>query len=167
MIQEKFRRVSRTSQFILSEPAGKSQSWESTKKSRDIPPPELRRQSKKRLQTLTAELLPTRAEEETQRLVHELEVHQINLEMQSEELRLTREELETALERHNDLYDFAPVGYCTLNRNGVIRAANLTGSGFLGRPRSGLIGRRFGLFLVEENRVAFAAFLNKVFASEI
>lgn len=135
-------------------------------KSRVMKALELRRQAEKRLQTQMAELFPTRVEEETQKLVHELEVYQLELEMQNEELRLTKEELEATLERYTDLYDFAPVGYCTLDRNGVIRAANLTGAGFLGRQRSQLIGRRFGLFVAKENRVAFAAFLNKVFASD-
>lgn len=135
-------------------------------KSRDMKAPELRRESEKQLQSQMAELFPTRAEEETQRLIHELEVHQIELETQNNELRLTREELETALEKFTDLYDLAPVGYCTLDRNGLIRAANLTGSGFLGRQRSRLIDLKFELFVAEENRVAFAAFLDKVFASE-
>ena len=126
---------------------------------------ELRRQAEQRLRTDMAELYPTRAEEETQRLVHELEVHQIELEMQNEELRKAREELETALGKYTDLYDFAPVGYITLARDGVIRAANLTGATLLGVERSGLIGRQFGLFVPAEQRAVFAEFLGKVFAS--
>jgi len=135
-------------------------------KSREMDAATLREEAEKRLRTQMAELYPTRAEEETQRLVHELQIHQIELEMQNEELRLAKEESETALKKFTDLYDFAPVGYCTLDRNGVISAANLTGAGFLGRQHSGLIGRRFVLYVAEENRVAFAAFLDKVFASE-
>ncbi|MRR58123.1 MAG: HAMP domain-containing histidine kinase [Deltaproteobacteria bacterium] len=126
---------------------------------------ELRRQAGKRLRTERAELYPTRTEEETQRLVHELEVHQIELEMQNEELRKVREELETTLEKYTDLYDFAPVGYLTLAHDGIIRAANLTGATLLGVERSGLIGRRFGLFVSAGHRAAFSAFLGKVFAS--
>jgi PAS domain S-box-containing protein len=126
----------------------------------------LREEAEKRLRAQMAELYPTRAEEETQRLVHEFEVHQIELEMQNEELCRISEELETALNTYADLYDFAPVGYVTLDHDGVIRAANLSGANLLGVERSRLIGRRFGLFVAEENRTAFAAFLGKVFTDD-
>jgi len=135
-------------------------------KSREIEAAELRRQAEQRLRTEMAELYPTRAEEETQRLVHELQVHQIELEMQNEELRRAREELETALEKYIDLYDFAPVGYVTLVRDGVIRAVNLAGAGLLGLERSRLIGRRFELFVTEDSRPPFTAFLGKIFAGK-
>ena len=94
-----------------------------------------------------------------------LQVHQIELEMQNAELRQARDEVETALEKYTDLYDFAPVGYFTLDRDGIIRAVNLTGASLLGIERSRLIGRRFGLFVAAEARPAFTAFLGKVFAS--
>ena len=74
--------------------------------------------------------------------------------MQNEELRQARDELETALEKYTDLYDFAPVGYFTLDRDGVIRAVNLTGAGLLGIERSRLLGRRFGLFVADGARPA-------------
>ncbi len=76
--------------------------------------------------------------EETQRLVHELEVHQIQLEMQNEELLQARAEVEAILAQYTDLYDFAPVGYFTLERDGAIRRVNLTGARLLGVERSGL-----------------------------
>ena len=107
-----------------------------------------------------------RTKDETLRLLHELEVHRIELEMQNAELRHARDELETALEKYTDLYDFAPVGYFTLDRNGTIRAANLTGTTLLGIDRSRLIGRRFGQFVSTEARPLFAAFLEKAFASQ-
>ncbi len=106
-----------------------------------------------------------RTKDEALRLLHELEVHRIELEMQNAELRHARDELETALEKYTDLYDFAPVGYFTLDRNGTIRAANLTGATLLGVERSRLIGRRFGPFVSPEARSLFAAFLEKAFAS--
>ena len=104
--------------------------------------------------------------EETQRLVHELEVHQIQLEMQNEELLRARAEVEAILAQYTDLYDFAPVGYFTLGRDGAIRRVNLTGASLLGVERAGLTGRRFGFFVSEETRPAFNAFLDKVFASQ-
>ena len=61
----------------------------------------------------------------TQRLLHELEVHQIELEMQNAELQKTRDELEVSLEKITDLYDFAPIGYFSIDESGVILEANL------------------------------------------
>jgi chemotaxis family two-component system sensor kinase Cph1 len=104
--------------------------------------------------------------EETQRLVHELEVHQIQLEMQNEELLQARAEVEAILGQYTDLYDFAPVGYFTLGRDGTIRQVNLTGARLLGVDRSGLASRRFGLLVSADSRPAFNAFLKKVFESQ-
>jgi PAS domain S-box-containing protein len=101
--------------------------------------------------------------EEMGRLVHELQVHQIELELQNEELERARADLETALGRYTDLYDFAPVGYLTLGPEGEIREANLTGSRLLGLERSQLIGGRFGLHVSEASRPAFNTLLEQVF----
>jgi PAS domain S-box-containing protein len=103
---------------------------------------------------------------ETQRLVHELEVHQIELEMQNEELQQTRAEVEAILGQYTDLYDFAPVGYFTLGRDGTIRQVNLAGARLLEVDRSGLVNRRFGLLVSADSRPAFDAFLKKVFESQ-
>ena len=103
--------------------------------------------------------------EETQRLVQELQVHQIELEMQNEELWQSRAEVEAGLALYTDLYDFAPVGYFTLDTAGVIRRINLTGAQLLGMERGRLAGQHFGLFVSEADRPAFNAFLEKVFAS--
>jgi PAS domain S-box-containing protein len=104
--------------------------------------------------------------EKTQRLVHELEVHQIQLEMQNEELLQARAEVEAILGQYTDLYDFAPVGYFTLGRDGTIRQVNLTGARLLGVDRSGLANRRFGLFVSADSRPDFNAFLDRVFESQ-
>ncbi|HEY6872570.1 MAG TPA: ATP-binding protein [Geobacteraceae bacterium] len=111
----------------------------------------------------TAHLIGT---EEDPRLLHELQVHQIELEMQNAELRQARDEVEATLERYTDLYDFAPVGYFTLDREGTIRAANLTGAGLLGVERARLIGRRFDLLVAAADRPTFATFLGKVFTCQ-
>jgi PAS domain S-box-containing protein len=95
--------------------------------------------------------------------VHELEVHQIELVMQNEELRQARNELETVLERYTDLYDFAPVSYFTLKRDGTIQQVNLTGANSLGYERSRLIGRRFDLFIIKQDRPGFNDFFLNVF----
>jgi len=104
--------------------------------------------------------------EEPQRLIHELQVHQIELEMQNEELQKSRAELEAGMALYTDLYDFAPVGYFTLDRDGTIRRANLAGARLLGLERKRLVERRFGLFVSEAGRPVFNAFLKKVFASQ-
>jgi two-component system cell cycle sensor histidine kinase/response regulator CckA len=88
--------------------------------------------------------LPT---SELQKLVHELEVHQIELEMQNEEMLRTQRELGESLNRYQDLYDFAPVAYVTLDTKGIVREANLTAVGLLGVDRKLLIGNSFSPFV--------------------
>ena len=126
---------------------------------------ELRARAEARLRAGRSEAAaPTEAD--TQRLVHELQVHQIELEMQNEELRRSRAEVEAGLEGYTELYDFAPVGYVTLGRDGVIRQVNLTGARLLGAERGRLPGRRFGVLIVEPDRAGFNVFLEKVFARQ-
>ena len=84
-------------------------------------------------------------------LVHELEVHQIELEMQNEELRTAQLALEKSRSEYADLYDFAPVGYFIISRNGRITAANLTGAALLGVGRPELIHHGFGRFVAPED----------------
>jgi PAS domain S-box-containing protein len=107
-----------------------------------------------------------RTEPDPQRLLHELEVHQIELELQNAELRQTRDELEAALANYTDLYDFAPAGYFTLAPDGTIRQVNLTGAQFVGSERSRLLGRTFGQLLSAAQRAAFDSLLKQVFAEE-
>jgi len=135
------------------------------KKGKDISadPSALRSRAEEQLKKLKAGTVLPRTEEETQKLLHELQVHQIELEMQNEELRQSREETEAALERYTDLYDFAPVGYFTLDKDGIISSVNLTGSSLLGTARSRLINKPFDLFITVEDRPVFGAFLRNVF----
>lgn len=119
---------------------------------------DLRARAEERLHTRDA-AAPDRTEADALRLRHELQVHQIELELQNAELARSRDELEASLERYTDLYDFAPVGYFTLDRSGDIFSANLTGADLLNVPRARLIGRRLEIFLSPESRPAFASFL--------
>ena len=102
---------------------------------------------------------------EQARLLHELEVHQIELEMQNDELRQARAETESLLSQYSDLYDFAPVGYVTLDREGAIRKANLEAAHLLGVERSRLQGSRLRGFVAGPDRRAFDEFLPRAFAS--
>ncbi len=138
------------------------------KKNQDQPADaaDLRRRAEAQLQRQTSKRGGPATELETVRLVHELEVHQIELEKQNEELQQSRAQVETLLARYTDLYDFAPTGYLTLDREGAIRQVNLTGAQMLSVERSRLVQRRFGQFVAESDRRAFNDFLQKAFASQ-
>jgi len=86
----------------------------------------------------------------TNDLLHELEVHQIELEMQNEALRQSQFDLEKSRDRYMDFYDFSPIGYITLNENGLISELNLTGAAMLGSERNKLWRQRFASFVLPE-----------------
>jgi PAS domain S-box-containing protein len=125
---------------------------------------QLRRRAEESLHGGAQSEHPPLTAHEAQRLLHELEVHQIELELQNSELRQSREETEEALEQYTELYDFAPVGYLTLDPDGIIRASNFTGATLLKQERSRLLGRSFLSFVVPQERPAFRAFLGRVSA---
>ncbi len=125
---------------------------------------ELRRRAEARLKERHRSTAPLRTEADTQRLVHELQVHQIELEMQNAELQDARNQMEAMLEKYTDLYDFAPVGYFSIDDQGLILDVNLTGAALLGIERSRLINRRLPRFVAATSRPVFLAFLEKVFA---
>lgn len=95
-------------------------------------------------------------------LVHELQVHQIELEMHNEELRHAYDEADALRDRYADIYDFAPVGYFTLDRQGVILEMNLAGSILLGIKGSQKGRHRFASHVVEDNLPAFNGFFDEV-----
>ena len=90
--------------------------------------------------------------EETRRTFHELRVHQIELELQNEELRWAQAALEASRARYFDLYDLAPVGYCTLNKRGLILEANLTAATLLGVVREELVKGVLSQFIIEAHQ---------------
>ena len=96
-----------------------------------------------------------------QRLLHELEVHQIELELQNAELQRARDELDATLENYTDLYDFAPVGYFSIDESGTILEANLTGATLLGVERSRLTQRRLPLFVAPASQPALLEKIKK------
>ena len=104
---------------------------------------------------------------DVQRLVQELQIHRIELELQNEELLQAKVEVEAGLAKYTDLYDFAPVGYFTLSPTGTIQMVNLTGSSLAGVERARLVGRGFDQLLSAESRGTFPAFLREVFATPV
>ena len=99
---------------------------------------------------------------DTERLHQELAAHQIKLEMQNEELRNALVQIEESRTRYADIYDFAPVGYLTLDGNGLVLEANLTIARRLGIERSRLLGRPLSAYIVIADRNAFRSHLDKV-----
>lgn len=104
-------------------------------------------------------------EADVKRLLHELQVHQIELEMQIEELRHAYETSEIALKKYTMLYDFAPMGYFTLDADGSICDLNFTGAEMLGERRFSLVNSNFKLFVSDESKHVFNEFFNKVCTS--
>jgi PAS domain S-box-containing protein len=100
--------------------------------------------------------------EETQQVLHELRVHQIELEMQNEELRTSRLDLEASRARYLDLYDLAPVGYCTVSEEGLILEANLTAAVMLDVLRGAVVTQHFGRFIFKEDQDLYHLHRNQI-----
>ncbi len=103
--------------------------------------------------------------ETTRTLLHELQVHQIELEMQNEELRRTQGELEDSRASYFDLYDLAPVGYCTIDEKGLILQANLTLATLVGVARNELVRRPFSHFILQEDADIFYLLTKHILAA--
>ena len=117
----------------------------------------LRRRAEKLL-SKKIKAFPKIQDEDVKAPVHELQVHQIELEMQNEELRRAQEEIEKSRSKYVDLYDFAPVGYFTLNKKGQIVEVNLTGASLLGVERARLLKTPFSSFIMPEDQDFFWRF---------
>jgi len=112
---------------------------------------DLRKQAEAKL-ALSPEPLAAASPAETQRLLHELRVHQIELEMQNDELRKAQTEIEAGRVRYFDLYDLAPVGYVTVGEKGLVQEANLTAASLLGVNRAALVRQPLTRFIFEEDQ---------------
>ncbi len=109
-----------------------------------------------------AGMRPASATGSLEELVRELQVHQIELEMQNENLRQAQFELERSRERYMDFYDFAPVGYLTLRENGQITAINLTGAAKLGVERNKLLYQHLSAYVAVGYQERWASYLARV-----
>jgi hypothetical protein len=120
-------------------------------------------QSKMSMQYPTDPNISLDEEARVLKLFHELELHQLELEMQNEELLQAKELRESDFQKYNELYDFAPLGYYTLSREGEILAINHAGAQLLEQNRSNFRDSRFGFFVSEDTRPIFNSFLDKLF----
>ena len=127
---------------------------------------QLRRQAEKIIRKKVARMsenLKALSPEEIRKTIHELHVHQIELEMQNEELRRVQAELDAARSRYFDLYDLAPVGYCTISEKGLILEANLTAATMLGVAVGTLTKQTFSRFILKDDQNIYYVFRKKVF----
>ena len=99
------------------------------------------------------------SQELQQELLHELQVHRIELEMQNEELRRSQIALEESRDRYMDLYEYAPIAYLTLTLRGVVSGINLTGAQLLGEDRRSILRRDFEHYVIEEDRECYRQML--------
>ncbi len=123
----------------------------------------LRKRAKELLKKKSFKATPIHSEADTLKLIHELQVHQIELEMQNEELIRAKEEADIAVRKYIELYDFAPSGYFTLSQEGKIIGLNISGARMLGKERQLLINRNFTFFISNDTKLVFTQFLTKVF----
>ena len=138
----------------------------SIKKKQDNPAKStpLRRRAERKLQVRKPASEVTVSGRAEPRLRHELQIHEIELELQNDELLQAHVDGATLLARYTDLYEFAPTGYLILDRKGTIRRVNLAGASLLGAERSLLLKSPFSSFVAPEDRQTFGDFLWKVFS---
>jgi len=115
----------------------------------------------KSLQQMEATQKKENSSNEMERVLHELSVHQIELEMQNRELQDTRDELEFSRNRYADLYDFAPSGYVTMDKNGLILEINITGAKMLGMEKKELSGMPFIGYVISKDSTKFISYISE------
>ena len=126
----------------------------------------LRQKAEELLKKKSAATTSSLSEVESLRLIHELEVHQIELELQNKELGRAWADAEVVNDKYIRLYDFAPLGYFTLSGKGEIIELNISGARMLGKDRQHLKNNLFGFFVSEETKPIFSLFLEKAFKSK-
>ncbi len=125
----------------------------------------LRMKAEEKLKEIGKKSEATSKEADVTRLLHELQVHQIELEMQNEELRQANQSAEAALKKYTMLYDFAPMGYFTLDSDGNICDLNFTGAEMLGDKRISLIDSNFKIFIIDDSKSVFNDFISKIYSN--
>ena len=126
----------------------------------------LRRKAEERLKKRQDNTIGQAVESDVMKLLHELQVHQIELEMQNEELCQANASTEEALKKYTMLYEFAPMGYFTIDKSGVISELNYTGAEILREKRFRLIDSNLKLFISGDSQSIFIDFIDRVYASQ-
>ena len=124
--------------------------------------PESRDLRRKALERLGSEDQKSSSPSDVERLLHELEIHRVELEMQNEHLRAAQDELSAGLDRYTQLFDFAPIGYATVAQSGKVLEVNHVGANLLDHSRADIRGKRISLFVAPAYRSAFNAFIDEV-----
>ena len=122
-------------------------------------PHPLRQQAEQKLRERKERAAQALSEADARATLHELQVHQIELEMQNDELQRAQVEAREVADKYTGLFDFAPIGYFVLDRHDVIREVNLAGAVLLGLDRQRVVGQPFGRFVVPDARTEFGGFL--------
>ncbi|MFT6924836.1 MAG: diguanylate cyclase (GGDEF)-like protein/PAS domain S-box-containing protein [Psychromonas sp.] len=125
----------------------------------------LRRRAEAQLKTQTKNSQTVPSDYAAKKMLHELQVHQIELEMQNEELRQARI-TERLHYRYTELFEFAPIAYFSFDLHGGINQINLRGASLLGIERANLVGKQFSNYLTAQDRGNFNGFLAKAFAGD-
>ena len=125
----------------------------------------LRKKAEQKLKSKQQHHRKTEEVIDLKKLLHELQVHQIEMEMQNEELRNAYDTAEATLKKYTMLYDLSPTGYFTLNSEGSIKDLNFTGAEILGEKRFSLIDSNFKLFVANESKPVFDNFFNRAYSS--
>jgi two-component system sensor kinase FixL len=131
------------------------------------PASELRHEAERRLRAQNVTPAETMAEVDVRALLHELQVHQIELEMQNEELLRAQTVMQEVSDRYQDLFDFAPIGYFDLDDAGEIVEVNLAGAALLGIDRSTAIKQRFEQFVALRHQTVFTEFCERVLRTAV
>ena len=131
------------------------------------PSVDLRRKAEDRFRQQHAGRAGAMTDTDIRTLVQELQVHQIELEMQNEELATAQASAQDLSEKYSDLFDFAPIGYYLWDARGRLLEVNLSGAALLGMERSTAFNQRFGRFVATEDRPAFAEFCAAVLRTDV
>jgi signal transduction histidine kinase len=135
-------------------------------KKKNPPPTTLRQQAEEKLKKKSLKTDSKFSEADTQKVNHELQIHQIELEMQNEELTRAKELADLSNKNYADLLNFTSVPYYKLSKEGEIIDLNLSGANLLGKTPNHLIKSMFGFFVSDDTKPNFNRFLNKVFNSK-
>jgi signal transduction histidine kinase len=125
----------------------------------------LRKKAEESLKNNLVDINRNYSEADLLKLIHELQVHQVELELQNEELTIAQEKAERASKKYTDLFDFAPIGYFTVTKSAKIEELNFMGAKMLGKERAVLVGKNLTVFMSNGSKPVFNKFIERLFES--